>query len=219
MIENLNAIDQDLLLAINGLHCPYFDTFMWLMSRAWAYVLVALCFLYLSYRQGWKQMLLILVALALTIALADQISSGVIKPLVQRLRPTHNEEIGSLLHILNSYRGGLYGFVSSHAANSFGAAVLLALLFSNRSVTMILLAWAATISYSRMYMGVHYPGDIICGAAVGALSAYLFYRILLTVCPKYGLKVEFSHRDAKLMTLSTISNIVALLIVAFFFEI
>lgn len=219
MIENLNAIDQDLLLAINGLHCHYFDTFMWLMSRAWAYVLVALCFLYLSYRQGWKQMLLILVALALTIALADQISSGVIKPLVQRLRPTHNEEIGSLLHILNSYRGGLYGFVSSHAANSFGAAVLLALLFRNRSVTMILLAWAATISYSRMYMGVHYPGDIICGAAVGALSAYLFYRILLTVCPKYGLKVEFSHRDAKLMTLSTISNIVALLIVAFFFEI
>lgn len=219
MIENLNAIDQDLLLAINGLHCPYFDTFMWLMSRAWAYVLVALCFLYLSYRQGWKQMLLILVALALTIALADQISSGVIKPLVQRLRPTHNEEIGSLLHILNSYRGGLYGFVSSHAANSFGAAVLLALLFRNRGLTTALIVWASIVSYSRMYMGVHYPGDIICGAAVGALSAYLFYRILLTVCPKYGLKVEFSHRDAKLMTLSTISNIVALLIVAFFFEI
>ena len=219
MIENLNAIDQDLLLAINGLHCHYFDTFMWLMSRVCAYVLVALCFLYLLYRQGWKQMLLILVALALTIVLADQISSGVIKPLVHRLRPTHNEEIGSLLHILNSYRGGLYGFVSSHAANSFGAAVLLALLFRNRAVTYILIAWAATISYSRMYMGVHYPGDIICGAAVGALSAYLFYRILLTVCQKSGLKVEFSHRDAKLMTLSTISNIVALLIVAVFFEI
>ena len=80
MIENLTAIDQDLLLAINGMHSPYFDSFMWLMSRAWAYVLLALVFLYLAYRQGWKQMLLILVAVALTITLADQISSGLLKP-------------------------------------------------------------------------------------------------------------------------------------------
>lgn len=219
MIENLNAIDQNILLAINGMHSHYLDSFMWLMSGVWAYLVVALGFLFLSYRQGWKQMLLIMLALALTIALADQLSSGIIKPLVQRLRPTHDAEIGSLIHLVKGYRGGLYGFVSSHAANSFGAAVLVALLFRSREVAIAMIVWAVAVSYSRMYMGVHYPGDIICGAAVGALSAYLFYRILLTVCPKYGLKVEFSHRDAKFMTLSTISNIVALLIVAFFFEI
>ena len=219
MIEYLNAIDQNLLLAINGMHCHFLDSFMWLMSGAWAYLVVALGFLYLAYRQGWRQMLLILLALALTITLADQPSSGVIKPLVQRLRPTHDAEIGGLIHLVKGYRAGMYGFVSSHAANSFGAAVLVALLFRHRILVAVIMLWATIVSYSRMYMGVHYPGDIICGAAVGALSAYLFYRILLTVCPKYGLKVEFSHRDAKLMTLSTISNIVALLIVAFFFEI
>ena len=170
MIDSLTAIDQDLLLAINGMHSPYFDSFMWLMSRAWAYVLLALVFLYLAYRQGWKQMLLILVAVALTITLADQISSGLLKPLVQRFRPTHTEEIANLIHVVNGYRGGRYGFVSSHAANSFGAAVLLALLFRNRGLTTVLIVWASIVSYSRMYLGVHYPGDIICGAAVGVVS-------------------------------------------------
>ena len=219
MIENLTAIDQDLLLAINGMHSPYFDSFMWLMSRAWAYVLLALVFLYLAYRQGWKQMLLILVAVALTITLADQISSGLLKPLVQRFRPTHTEEIANLIHVVNGYRGGRYGFVSSHAANSFGAAVLLALLFRNRGLTTALIVWASIVSYSRMYLGVHYPGDIICGAAVGVVSAYLFYKIMLIVSRRTRLQVNFSARDAKLMTIATISNVIALLIVATIFDI
>ena len=219
MIENLTAIDQDLLLAINGMHSPYFDSFMWLMSRAWAYVLLALVFLYLAYRQGWKQMLLILVAVALTITLADQISSGLLKPLVQRFRPTHTEEIANLIHVVNGYRGGRYGFVSSHAANSFGAAVLLALLFRNRGLTTALIVWASIVSYSRMYMGVHYPGDIVCGAMIGVVSAYIVYRLFTIASKKWALSTKFSMNDSKFLSIAIIANVSVLLIVASAFDI
>lgn len=219
MIENLNAIDQNILLAINGMHSHYLDSFMWLMSGVWAYLVVALGFLFLSYRQGWKQMLLIMLALALTIALADQLSSGIIKPLVQRLRPTHDAEIGSLIHLVKGYRGGLYGFVSSHAANSFGAAVLVALLFRSREVAIAMIVWAVAVSYSRMYMGVHYPGDIVCGAIIGAFSAYIFYRLFSMASKKWALCTKFSTQDSKFMTAAIIANVCVLLIVASLFEI
>lgn len=219
MIENLNAIDQNILLAINGIHSHYLDSFMWLMSGVWAYLVVALGFLYLSYRQGWKQMLLIMLALALTIALADQLSSGIIKPLVQRLRPTHDAEIGSLIHLVKGYRGGLYGFVSSHAANSFGAAVLVALLFRSREVAIAMIVWAVAVSYSRMYMGVHYPGDIVCGAIIGVFSAYIFYRLFTMASKKWALCTKFSTQDSKFMTAAIIANVCVLLIVASLFEI
>ena len=219
MIEYLNAIDQNLLLAINGMHCHFLDSFMWLMSGAWAYLVVALGFLYLAYRQGWKQMLLILLALALTITLADQLSSGVIKPLVQRLRPTHDAEIGGLIHLVKGYRAGMYGFVSSHAANSFGAAVLVALLFRHRILVAVIMLWATIVSYSRMYMGVHYPGDIVCGAMIGVVSAYIAYRLFTIASKKWALSTKFSMNDSKFLSIAIIANVSVLLIVASAFDI
>ena len=112
------------------------------------------------------------------ITLSDSVAARVIKESVQRLRPTHNPAIESLVHIVNDYRGGSYGFVSNHASNTFALAVFLSLLFRNRYFSIGILIWAAVVSYSRIYLGVHYPGDIIGGALLGVGWAYGVYWCL-----------------------------------------
>jgi undecaprenyl-diphosphatase len=120
----------------------------------------------------------VLVCIALTILLADQITSTFMKPFFSRLRPTHDPELENLVHIVNGYRGGKFGFASSHAANTFGLAMFVFLLFRNRSkhVAWIFL-WAAVVAYSRIYLGVHYPGDIIVGGFVGMICAFGCYHL------------------------------------------
>ena len=111
--------------------------------------------------------------------LCDQFASTVCKPLFHRPRPTHDEEIGSLVTLVNNYRGGRYGFISSHAANSFGAALFLIGVFRNRLFTASILLWAVAVSYSRIYLGVHYPGDILAGAIAGVLGGIAIYNVYM----------------------------------------
>jgi undecaprenyl-diphosphatase len=117
------------------------------------------------------------VGIALCILLSDQISSSVLKPLVARLRPTHNPKIADLIHVVNGYRGGLYGFVSSHAANAATFVTFTALLFRNKIYTILLSLWAFLTAYSRVYLGVHYVGDVLCGALIGVLVGVVVYVI------------------------------------------
>lgn len=177
MIETLNTLDTNLFLFLNGVYNDYFNEFMWIVTRSatWAIIIVAL--LYVIFKKDWRQGIAIVVGIALVICLADQLSSGLIKPLVERWRPTHDPLIQNLVHVVNGYRGGNYGFVSSHAANSFGVALFLTLIFKRRLFTFVIFAWALILSYSRIYLGVHYPGDIICGALIGLGSGYLVYWV------------------------------------------
>ena len=113
-----------------------------------------------------------LLAIGVTVGLADYVSSGIIKHLVCRPRPTHEPMLEGLVHIVNGYRGGHYGFVSSHAANTMGVALLYCLIWKNESHHVWwLMIWVVLNCWSRMYLGVHYPGDIIGGLIVGALIA------------------------------------------------
>lgn len=122
--------------------------------------------------------LYLVVAIALVITCCDQMASGFLKPTFQRFRPSRSPEISHLVHIVNGYTGGKYGFASSHAANVFGLATFCSLLFHNRKLSLFLFSWAALVSYSRIYLGVHYPGDIIVGTGIGLFFGYLIFKIL-----------------------------------------
>lgn len=180
MLERLISADREILVAVNGLNSPFWDSFMWNYSQLAVWIPLVLSLLWVIYRNNsYKETLLIAAGLAVAFVLADQISSGFFKPVFHRFRPTHDPELAGAVRIVNGYRGGLYGFVSSHAANSFAAVTFCILLFRSRMTGILLVLWALLNCYSRMYLGVHFPGDIICGALVGIFSGCVAFRFCI----------------------------------------
>jgi len=215
MIEYLNAIDADALLAVNGLHDAFQDAFWWMVTAKWSSALLVLALLWILLRQNRRHALLVLAMLALAVLLADQVSSGLIKHLVERLRPTHDPSLESAVHVINGYRGGLYGFVSSHAANSFAVATLLSFIMRHRLVTFSLFTWALLQCYSRVYLGVHYPGDILGGIIVGVAAAWLVWRLMRWIQHRYRLpRGYYTRTEATIISSSTGITILCLLIAA-----
>lgn len=178
MIETLESFDQQLLLLINGLNSSFFDTLFFNLTKTWASIPVYLLATYLLFRKfGWKKMLLCVAVIGCAIGLSDLISTECFKKVICRYRPTHNLEIGDFVHVVNGYTGGMYGFVSSHAANMFAFAVGVSLYLKNKGWTIFFVMWSLLICYTRMYLGVHYPADIFCGAVLGSLIAWLLFVI------------------------------------------
>ena len=171
--------DIDIVLWINGHHAEWADAFFWYVSRAKTWLpLYGLLIGLIAYRfRSWRTVLLILIGFGVAVGLSDFLCSGVLKPLVCRLRPTHEPAIDPL-HLVNGYMGGRYGFCSSHAANTMAVALLFSLLYRNKIATAGLMTWVALNCYSRMYLGVHYPSDILCGLLIGSLLAIPVYRVL-----------------------------------------
>jgi len=153
---------------------------MWYVSQSWTWIpLYALLVGLIIYRfRSWQAVLLILLGFGVAVGLSDWICSGLIKPLACRLRPTHEPEIMNYVHLVHGYMGGLYGFCSSHAANTMACGLLFSLLYRNKYATAGLMTWVALNCYSRMYLGVHYPGDILAGLIIGALLAVAVYLAL-----------------------------------------
>ena len=172
-------LDYDILLWINGHGSEWLDTLMWGISRAktW-YPLYMLLVVLIAWRfKSWKAVVLTLVGFGIAVGMSDWVCSGVLKPLVCRLRPTHEPALDPL-RLVNSYVGGKYGFCSSHAANTMAVGLLFSLLYRNRYATIGLMTWVAISCYSRMYLGVHYPTDIIAGLTVGAFWAVLVWLVI-----------------------------------------
>ena len=178
-MEWILSLDQSWLLVINSWHAPWADTLMWWVSNRYVWLpLYALLITLVFRRFGWKKALIILLGFGAAVGLSDFVSSGLIKPRVCRLRPTHDPALMDMVHLVRDYRGGMYGFVSSHAANTMACALLFSLLWKDRRATLLLMLWVALNCYSRMYLGVHYPLDIACGLLVGALMAWMVYALL-----------------------------------------
>jgi undecaprenyl-diphosphatase len=182
MLESLQSLDRTAFFFFNGLHTSWLDPVMYFLSKTGASLPVYALLLYLIIKTFGKQSWIVLLGVALTILLSDQITSGLMKPFFERLRPTHDPALDGLVHTVNGYRGGKFGFASSHAANTFGLAVLLWLLLRNhyRHIGWLFL-WAALVSFTRIYLGVHYPGDILVGALVGLTCGYVVYRLVARV--------------------------------------
>lgn len=175
-IQQLIELDKEVLLALNGCHSLFWDGFMWQATKTITWIPVAIALLYVLFKNNKpQQAAVILVAIALCVTFSDQLTSGLCKPFFARLRPTQDPEIMYLVHTVNGYRGGLYGFMSSHAANTFSVAMFVSLVIRNWKMTLATFSWAIVATYSRIYLGVHYPGDILCGATVGILVAILLY--------------------------------------------
>jgi undecaprenyl-diphosphatase len=179
--ESLIEWDKHLLLTINGWHSPWADSFFWLMSSKLFPVVLSILLLFFLWKNNGLRTIWYVLFLALTILLTDQIASGLIKPLVARLRPTHDPSIQAMVHLVHYYRGGLYGFVSSHAAITFGTALYVSLLLRKRLLTILFFAWAVVTSYSRMYLGVHFPLDVLGGNVVGLVCGGLSYYLMTTI--------------------------------------
>ncbi|WP_302407302.1 phosphatase PAP2 family protein [Leyella stercorea] len=175
----LSDIDARLLLIVNGAHSPFFDSVMWCISGRWIWVPFYAVLAYLLFRRmSWKRASICLVTIGLIILAADQTCATLIRPEIGRLRPANlNNPLSSFVHVVNGYRGGRYGFPSCHAANTFAIAVFMSLVIRHKWFTVMMFSWAFVVSYSRMYLGVHYFGDLFCGATIGSLFAVLFYYL------------------------------------------
>ena len=185
VLQGLVDVDTQVFLSNNGMHNPYFDFFMSAYSGQWIWVPMYAAILYVLLRNmSWKTALLCTVGVALTITFADQVCATLIRPYVERLRPSNLENpLSELVHIVNGRRGGAYGFPSCHSANTFALAFYLMFLFRRRGLTLFMMGWALLTCYSRVYLGVHYPGDLLAGALLGFIGASLFYGLFRKVWP------------------------------------
>lgn len=163
----IEQIDRQLFLFLNSANSPFWDKVMYFMSMklvwvpAYLLILIAMGIIYK------RKLLIIILFIIISVLVADQLSV-LLKNSVGRLRPCHDPSLQGLVHLVNGECGGIYGFVSSHAANMFNVALFSLVLIGRRWFSAVILIWAAVISYSRIYLGVHYPGDVLCGAMLGA---------------------------------------------------
>lgn len=179
-IDTLKGIDTDILLFINGHNSPLLDQIMIIISGRFTWIPLYLLFAVMIIRDYRKGAILIIIFGGLAVLLSDQ-AANIIKDHVMRYRPSHNLLLTGKIHLYKdadggSYMGGMYGFVSNHAANAASIATYLILLFRRKFVTWILIPWVILVCYSRMYLGVHYPFDVFCGILLGIVTGSIAHK-------------------------------------------
>lgn len=180
-MDTIIQMDKLLLLAINGSDSLFVDYLAKTLTTAatWIPLYVSLFYVVVKNNDNFRRIICILACAGLCVLFAGTVDDLLVKPLVARLRPTHDFQIGMLVDTVDGYRGGKYGFFSAHAANTFSIAVFFSLLMRSRLVTLLLVGWSLTNCWTRLYLGVHYPLDILCGLLWGGsvgTGIYFLYR-------------------------------------------
>ncbi len=180
MIKTLESWDQSLFKALNGAHNEFFDLIMPWISDKYIWIPLYALILYGLIKHTEYSIVEIVLGIAILIFFSDYVASGILKPNVGRLRPCYEPQLEGMVHLLKGC-GGKYGFASSHASNSFAVAFFTWFLLKDKfSYVKWLIPWAAVIAYSRIYLGVHYPGDVLVGAMIGWTAALLAKSLLIT---------------------------------------
>lgn len=178
-MEEINELDHQLTLAINGSDSIFWDNVMYTVTNTFSWSLVILVLLIIIFKNNTgREALMVYVTMGLLIFVADRICSGLVKPMVERWRPTQDPELMYLVDVVRNYRGGRFGFFSGHACNTMCMAVFLSWLFRSPKVTATLIFWSLTTTFTRLYLGVHYLGDVMVGFIVGILLGCLFYWLM-----------------------------------------
>lgn len=189
MLEELLQLDKDFFLYLNGLGSPQWDNFFQFVSHKFSAIPLYLFLLILSFQKfGAKKTLLLLISVALLITVTDQLGNF-FKYGIARLRPCHDPEVEPYMRLVKSYCGGKFGYFSAHASNSFALAVFFGSILKSeiKYLGFLLVIWAALVAYSRVYIGVHFPLDIITGAVIGSLFGWLFVKLFIFALRKFSL--------------------------------
>lgn len=191
--EFLIQFDKELLLMVNGSESLFVDGLALTLTSAvtWIPLYISLFYVVLRNNESMRQIFLILGCAALCVVLAGTIDDSIVKPYVARPRPTHDVQIGMLVDIVDGYRGGPYGFFSAHAANTFSIAVFFSLLIRNNALSAMLVLWSLINCWTRMYLGVHYPGDILCGLLWGGMVGAFVYYIYCVINRRLSTGMKF----------------------------
>lgn len=194
-LSQLIELDHEWTLALNGSDSIFWDNLMYTYTNTLSWSLVLLVLLVILFRNNSvRQAFLIILTLALLIAVADRLCSGLAKPLVARWRPTQDPQLMYMVDIVRGYRGGLYGFFSGHACNTMCVATFLSWLFRYRNVTLTLLFWSLSTTFTRIYLGVHHLGDILVGFIIGAILGSLFYLLMERIFRRMHVRKLISSR-------------------------
>lgn len=220
LLDTLSKWDTLVTLAINGFHCDYLDNFMMMYSGRFIWIpLYVSLFVVMVRNFPLKAVVCNLLLVVLLITFCDQIVSTGIRPYIYRLRPANlDNPISTMIHVVDGYRGGRYGFPSAHAANCWGAFFFVSYVFRRNVLSYVLALWAFVMCWSRVYLGVHYVGDVLCGMLVGFVNASIIYYLFQHYLHKYAQQFRPAANPCRLYTPAVICGIETLfmLVVALF---